>query len=105
MTTMPSSIPQRPQGLPAPSTKPSHFLFGNARELQADRLGFLMRSLHAYGDVSFLRIFGMCVYTVYHPDGIKQILQDNHANYIKGPLFDPIRALSLIHISEPTRPY
>ena len=45
MTTMPSSIPQRPQGLPAPSTKPSHFLFGNARELQADRLGFLMRSL------------------------------------------------------------
>lgn len=71
-----------------------HFLTGNARELQADRLGFLLRSLHAYGEVSLLRVFGMRVYTVYHPDGIKHILQDNHANYVKGPLFDPIRAVA-----------
>jgi cytochrome P450 len=67
---------------------------GNVRELQADRLGFLLRNLHAYGEVAQLRIFGRRIYAVYHPDGVKHVLQDNHTNYVKGPVFDPIRAIA-----------
>ncbi len=73
-----------------PPTIPGHFLFGNVRELRADRLGFMLRNLHAYDPVAQLRIFGRRIYAVYHPDGIKHILLDNHANYRKGPVFDPI---------------
>ncbi|MBP6440689.1 MAG: cytochrome P450 [Caldilineaceae bacterium] len=94
MTTFQSQTQPNPPTLREPPVVRGNHFFGNARELQADRLGFLLRNLHAYGEVAQLRVFGRRVYTVYHPDGIKHILQENHANYVKGPFFDPIRAIA-----------
>lgn len=65
--------PAGPRGLP---------LAGSMFALQRDRLKFAM-GLADYGDVAAFRMGPMQVYMVYHPDGVKRILQDNNHNYSK----------------------
>jgi cytochrome P450 len=47
-----------------------------------DPLGFLVELEAAFGDVVTLRAGRS--YAVFHPDHVKHVLQDNHANYEKG---------------------
>lgn len=47
-----------------------------------DPLGYLTRLEAQYGDIVALRTGR--TYAVFHPDYVKYVLQDNHANYAKG---------------------
>jgi cytochrome P450 len=69
-----------------PPSPPGHFLLGNAPELSADRLNFIVRAQRDYGDVIRLRIPFVRGYMVTHPDDLRHILQDNHDNYTKNNL-------------------
>lgn len=70
------------------------FLIGSAADLQRDRLAFLMRIFHECPDADRMRVFNRTIYHFYHPDGVKHILVDNHANYVKGALIEPIRNIA-----------
>ena len=62
-------------------------------KLPADRLGFLLNNLHAYGEVAQLRISGGASTPCITPTA-STYCADNHTNYVKGPVFDPIRAIA-----------
>ncbi len=49
-----------------------------------DILGFFMRMTEDYGDIVRLKLGPKTFYLVNHPDGLKQVLQDNNRNYRKG---------------------
>jgi len=66
-----------------PPSPPGHFLIGNAPELSAAPLDFVMRARRDYGDLVRLRFPLVRAYLAAHPDDIKHILQDNHDNYTK----------------------
>jgi cytochrome P450 len=66
-----------------PPSPPGHLLVGNAPELSAGPLDFVVRARRDYGDVVRLRFPFVRAYLVAHPDDIKHILQDNHENYTK----------------------
>jgi cytochrome P450 len=68
------------------------FLLGNLNELRKDRLAFTIRLAERYGPVSQFRMLGRPLYMVYHPDGVKRILQENAHNYSKeSALFNPLK--------------
>jgi cytochrome P450 len=48
-----------------------------------DPLGFLSGCARKYGDVFRLRLLGMELYTISHPDYIEQVLRTNHRNFKK----------------------
>jgi cytochrome P450 len=50
-----------------------------------DPLGFLTEIEARFGDIATLRAGRS--YAVFHPDYVKHVLQDNHANYEKGPRY------------------
>lgn len=60
-----------------------HFLTGSIPEIQLDRVKFLLDLQRDYGDVVHIRLGPFQAVVLFHPDGIQQILQDNHANYSK----------------------
>jgi cytochrome P450 len=68
--SMPQLIPPGPRGRPP---------IEDLRALQIGPHAFLQRAAAQYGDV--LRGGALPVYVVSHPDGVKQILQDNARNY------------------------
>jgi cytochrome P450 len=59
------------------------FLVGSLPEIRADRIQFLIDAQRDYGDV--IRInFGVGIgIGIFHPDGVKQVMQDNQKNYSK----------------------
>lgn len=61
----------------------SHFLLGNAQEIQRDGVGFNMVMTGRYGDVVRVRVLTWPTYMVFHPDDVKHVLQENHRNYNK----------------------
>src|SRR6266516_47700 len=63
-----------------------HFLLGSAPAMQHDRLGFLLRLTHDYGDVVHVRFLFWPAYMVNSPDGVKHVLQENYGNYETGYL-------------------
>ena len=66
-----------------PPGPPSHFLWGNVREIQRDGVGFNMTMTARYGDVVRVRVLTWPTYMVFHPDDVKHVLQENHRNYNK----------------------
>ncbi len=66
-----------------PPSPPGHFFVGNAPELTADPLNFVVNAYRDYGDVVRLRIPLVRAYLAAHPDDIKHVVQDNHDNYTK----------------------
>ncbi|MFT4570114.1 MAG: cytochrome P450 [Hyphomicrobiaceae bacterium] len=63
---------------------PRGFLGLNAlRCLEKDPLSFLRQLQSQYGDVASLRVLGMRLVVVAHPDGVRHVLQDRHAIYTK----------------------
>jgi cytochrome P450 len=60
--------------------------FRASRALMRDPLGVLTDLFREHGDVVGIRIGPLRYYTVFHPDHVKQVLQENHSNYVKGPI-------------------
>ncbi len=58
-----------------------NLLLGNAVALQRDPLGFYTDMAHRYGEVVRTRLLFWPTYLVFHPDGVRHILQEHHQNY------------------------
>jgi len=78
--------------LPDPPLLPGKPLVGSVFELTRDRLAFAQH-IAALGSVARFRMFNLELYHVSEPEAVQHILQDNARNYLKGPLFDPMRRL------------
>jgi hypothetical protein len=77
------------KGVPGPRGR---VFFGNARQMQQDSLGFLLKVAREYGDVARIRLLSNDVYLVSHPDGIRHILQKQHISYDRNVLsYAPLR--------------
>jgi cytochrome P450 len=63
---------------PGPRTRR---LLGSLSAFQADPLQFLLENAASYGDVVRFQFGPMTGHLVTHPDGVKQILQENNHNY------------------------
>lgn len=80
----------------APSEAPGPFFwepFTVAREMTRDPLGMMERMQRDYGDVVRLRVGPIAYYTLFHPEHIKHVLQDNNRNYVKGPIVGRAKVL------------
>lgn len=58
-------------------------LFGSARTIQSDPLGFNMSMFQRYGNVVAVRFLIWPTYMIFHPQDVKHVLQENHRNYSK----------------------
>jgi cytochrome P450 len=67
------------------------FLVG--REMRRDPLAFVGRLFRDHGDASLLRMGPVAAYMFFHPDDVKHVLQENHANYVKGPIVARVKIL------------
>lgn len=61
--------------------------------MRRDPLGFVTAMARDYGDVVCLRMGPMRFYLVHHAEGVKQVLQDNNQNYVKGPVIARVKIL------------
>ena len=81
-----------PAALPLPPMLPGAPLVGSAFTLTRDRLAFTQR-MAELGSVARFRMFHMELFHASQLEAVQHILQDNARNYIKGPIFDPMRSL------------
>jgi len=82
ITTTPSILPMpgAKKRLPGPrSLSP----FDSAYAIGRDPMRFALEMWHRYGDVVRFRFLFWPAYALYHPDQVKQVLQENHRNYTK----------------------
>jgi cytochrome P450 len=49
--------------------------------MRRDPLGFIIRLVHNYGDVTHGRLLSLPAFVISHPDYARYILVDNHQNY------------------------
>ena len=63
------------------------------RELRRDPLGYVAALARDFGDIVLLRLGHIRVYLLFHPDHIRHILQENHTNYVKGPIIARTKVL------------
>src|SRR5437763_1273030 len=61
----------------------AHFLLGHLPEFRADRLAFFTRCARTYGDVVALRLPGLRVLLLSHPDLIEEVLVTQASKFIK----------------------
>jgi hypothetical protein len=76
----------------APGPK-GHWLTGSLKDRRDDPLGIYLRGRAQFGDVVRYRFGPFVLHLISHPDGIKHVLVDRAANYLKGRLFDDLRPL------------
>ncbi|MBV9712223.1 MAG: cytochrome P450 [Ktedonobacteraceae bacterium] len=69
-----------------PPGPPWHTLVRNVLHLRRDALGFLIGMHQRYGEVVFIPLPFNSFYVVFHPDGVRHILQEKHRNYNKDVL-------------------
>src|SRR5712692_10572107 len=81
ITTTPD-IPPMP-GAKRPPGPRSLSPLSSASALQRDPIRFALEMWQRYGDVVHFRFLFWPAYVLYHPDQVKQVLQENHRNYIK----------------------
>jgi len=62
-------------------------LVGNLLDYARDPLGFMVRCSSDYGDVVGLRMAGLRLYLLSHPDHAEYVLVRNHRNFIKSRYF------------------
>lgn len=74
MPSLPDKIP------PGPTPRE---LLPRIRKIQKDAPGFLLDLSNRYGDIAFLAVGSLPVYVVSHPEGVKQVLQDQNKRYSK----------------------
>ncbi len=82
ITTTPSipPVPGAKKRAPGPRTLSP---LSNAAALQRDPMRFALEIWHQYGDVVRFRFLFWQAHALYHPDHVKQVLQENHRNYTK----------------------
>ena len=78
VTSLDAHAVPSPRGLP---------LLGHLLDLRRDPLALLTRAHRECGPVAALKVGPIRVYAVFHPDGVRRVLVDNAANYVKGPLY------------------
>jgi cytochrome P450 len=69
---------------PGPSSWRMFHLFS---EFVDDSVGTLQRMFDRHGDIVRWPMPHDEVHVVYHPEGVKHLLQDNYRNYVKGPAY------------------
>lgn len=74
-----------------PKGPPGHFLLGSLPDFNRDPLGFMLLLMREHGDIAHVRFGPADVYFVSHPDGVKQVLMDNHRNYRLPPSFEDVK--------------
>jgi cytochrome P450 len=67
--------------------------FEAGRILRRDPLGFVDRLAREFGDVVLLRMGPVRLYVLFHPDHVRHVLQENHQNYVKGPIIARTKVL------------
>ncbi|NMB87618.1 MAG: cytochrome P450 [Chloroflexi bacterium] len=80
--------------LPLPPGYRSWELLVRLGAIQSDTLGFLMAATRRYGDLVSLQAGAQTAILAHHPDAVRRVLHDNHANYTKDTL--QYRALATI---------
>src|SRR5947209_20382640 len=81
-----STPPLAARTVPRGKTPPGpHTLspLGSAYAIGHDPMHFALDLWHRYGDVARFRLLSWPAYVFYHPDQVKQVLQENHRNYNK----------------------
>src|SRR5215472_3726333 len=58
-----------------------NLLLGSAVALQRDPLAFYTNMAQRYGEVVHTRLLVWPTYLVFHPDGVRHVLQEHHQNY------------------------
>lgn len=76
-TTQSGTAPRKP---PGPRTLS---LLGEGFALQRDPIGLTLEMWHRYGDVVRFRTLFWPTYLLFHPDHVKQVLQEKHRIYTK----------------------
>jgi cytochrome P450 len=71
---MPPARPPGPTNLP---------VVGNLFAFRSDPLGFLTNAAREYGDLVYFRVARQHMYSVNHPDYVREILVANQGNFIK----------------------
>jgi cytochrome P450 len=74
----PAALPPGPQG---------NYLIGNLLDYARDPLDFMVRCSREYGEVVRLRMGGLPLYLLSHPDHAEYILVKNHRNFMKSRYF------------------
>jgi cytochrome P450 len=67
--------------------------FGAGRALRRDPLAFVTGLAREFGDVVLLRMGPVHLYLLFHPDHVRHVLQENHQNYVKGPIIARTKVL------------
>jgi cytochrome P450 len=79
------------KGPPGPRTLSP---LGSAYAIGRDPMRFAFEMWQRYGDVVRFRLLFWPAYTLYHPDHVKHVLQENHRNYDKQfPMMKSVRPL------------
>ena len=82
ITTTPG-IPPLPGATKRPPGPHGLSPLGSAYAVGHDPMRFALNLWHRYGDVVRFRLLSWPAYALYHPDQVKQVLQENHRNYNK----------------------
>ncbi len=77
-----SSPTVRPQAAPRES---GHWLLGSLARYREEGLEFYAEVQARHGDVVEIRFGPSPILTVFHPEGIRHVLRDNHRNYQREP--------------------
>src|SRR5205814_1805630 len=86
---LPKAPPQEGRTLSLPPSPRGHPLFGSTPDLRRAPLQTLLDSWRELGDVVRFRMGGPFQGVLLaHPDGVKRVLQDNNANYMKVPWYN-----------------
>ena len=69
--------------------------FGAGREMRRDPLDFVTRLARDHGDFVLLRMGPVRAWMAFHPDAVRRVLQENHQNYVKGPIVGRVKVLKI----------
>jgi cytochrome P450 len=79
-------LPPGPSGLP---------LVGSLFEVTRRGIIPVMEECQArYGDVFLLKVAGLKLVVVAHPEGVERVLRGNRDNYVKGSIYDNLRQIA-----------
>jgi cytochrome P450 len=90
---MPAKLSDRSDGsdgavVPGPRGVP---LLGSLGSWHRDTAQFLLSLQRDYGEIVRMRLGPMTVFQVTDPDAVRHVLIDNHANYVRGPLYEQFK--------------
>ena len=71
----------------------AHWLLGNVKVFNKDRLGFLLKYQEEIGDVFQIKLPQGLLYVFGKPEYVKHVLQENNKNYKKGLAYHSLRPL------------